>query len=216
MTTYTEPYRSFEALLSEGDGSISREAITIAAGAGVLKAGTVIGKITTGTSATAAATAGNAGNGTMGIITVSASALPGVYKLIIIEAATDAGAFQVEGPDGKIIGTGNVAAAFSKGGLAFTLADGSNDFAAGDSFSITVAAGSGKWTGYDDGNSNGSQIALGVLMQAVDATSADASATAIVRLAEVKKDALQWITAVDSTAKAKAYTDLALVNIIAR
>lgn len=216
MTTHTEPYRSFEALLSEGDGSISREAITIAAGAGVLKAGTVIGKITTGTSATAAATAGNAGNGTMGTITVSASALPGVYKLIIIEAATDAGTFQVEGPDGKIIGTGNVAAAFSKGGLAFTLADGSNDFAAGDSFSITVAAGSGKWTGYDDGNSNGSQVALGVLMQAVDATSADASATAIVRLAEVKKDALQWITAVDSTAKAKAYTDLALVNIIAR
>lgn len=217
MTTYAEPYRSFEALLSEGDGSISREAITIAAGAGVLKAGTVIGKITTGTSATSAATAGNAGNGTMGTITVSASALPGVYKLIIIEAATDAGTFQVEGPDGKIIGTGNVAAAFSKGGLAFTLADGSNDFAAGDSFSITVAAGSGKWTGYDDGNSNGSQIALGVLMQAVDASgSDDAKATAIVRLAEVKKDALQWISAVDSTAKAKAYTDLALVNIIAR
>lgn len=216
MTTYTEPYRAFEALLSEGDGSISREAITIASGAGALEAGTVIGKITTGTSASATAFAGNTGDGTMGTITVSAGALVGTYKLVIIEPATDAGKFQLEGPDGKIVGTGAVASAFSKGGLAFTLADGSADFVAGDGFDIVVAAGSGKWTGYDDGNDDGSQTALGVLMQAVDATSADVDATAIVRLAEVKKDSLQWISGVDSTAKTKAYADLELVNIIAR
>lgn len=216
MTTYTENYRDFEALLSEGDGSISRESVTIALGAGALAAGTVIGKITTGTSATAAAFAGNSGNGTMGTITVSAGALEGVYKLVIIEPATDAGKFQLEDPTGKIVGTGAVAAAFNKGGLAFTLADGSNDFVAGDGFTITVAAGSGQWTGYDDGNSDGSQVAAGVLMQAVDATSAAVTATAIVRLAEVKKDALQWISGVDSTAKSQAYTNLAASYIIAR
>lgn len=216
MTTYNEPQRDYEALLSEADGSLSREAITIASGAGVLASGTVIGKITTGASASAVAFSGNTGNGTMGTITVSAGALEGAYKLVIIEPATDAGKFQVEDPTGKIIGTGAVAAAFSKGGLAFTLADGATDFASGDGFTITVAAGSGKWTGYDDGNADGSQVAAGVLMQSVDATSADVDATAIVRLAEVKTDALQWIDAVDSTAKAKAYVDLASVYIIAR
>lgn len=35
-----------EFLLSEGNGSISREEVTIAAAAGVLEAGTVLGKIT--------------------------------------------------------------------------------------------------------------------------------------------------------------------------
>ena len=215
MTTYTEPQREYEAALYE-EPNLSREAVTIASGNGVLLSGTVIGKITTGSTASAAAFAVNTGNGTMGTITVSAGALPGVYKLVIIEPATDAGKFQVEGPDGKIIGTGTVAAAFSKGGLAFTLADGSTDFIAGDGFDITVAAGSGKWAGYDDGNTNGTQTALGVLMQKVDATSADVKATALVRIASVKQDALQWISGVDSTAKTKAYADLALVNIIAK
>lgn len=214
MTTYTEPYRDFGALLYD-EQAISREAITIASGAGVLAAGTVIGKITTGTSATATAFAGNTGTGTVGTITVSAGAKVGTYKLVIIEPATDAGKFQVEDPDGKIIGTGTVASAFSKGGLAFTLAD-ATDFVAGDGFDIVVAAGSGQWTGYDDGNSDGSQVAAGVLMQAVDATSATASATAIVRFAAVKKDALQWISGVDNTAKTKAYADLAAIDIIAR
>lgn len=122
MATYTEPYRNFEALLSEGDGSISREVVTIKSGAGVLAAGTVLGKVTTG----------------------------------------------------------------------------------------------GKYEGYDDGKSNGAETALAVLAQSVDASSADVSATVIARLAEVKKDALQWISAVDATAKTKAYSDLAAVYVIAR
>jgi hypothetical protein len=36
------------------------------------------------------------------------------------------------------IGNGDVAVAFSAGGLAFTLADGATDFASGDQFTITV------------------------------------------------------------------------------
>jgi hypothetical protein len=215
MTTYTEPQRDYEAVLYE-EPNLSREAVTIALGSGVLASGTVIGKITTGTSASATAFAGNTGDGAMGEITVSAGAKVGTYKLVIIEPATDAGAFQVEGPDGKVIGTGNVDAEFSKGGLTFTLADGAADFIAGDGFDIVVAAGSGQWTGYDDGNTDGSQTALGVLMQNVDATSVAVAATAIVRIASVKKDALQWISGVDAGAKTKAYADLALVNIIAK
>lgn len=46
MATYQEPIRDYEALLSEGEGSISRQAVTIAAGAGTLSAGSVLGTVT--------------------------------------------------------------------------------------------------------------------------------------------------------------------------
>lgn len=88
--------------------------------------------------AVAAAVAGNTGNGTMGSVTVSAGAKEGVYKLTIVEPGSNVGGFIVEDPDGINIGTGDVAAAFSAGGLAFTLADGGTDFAVGDQFTITL------------------------------------------------------------------------------
>jgi hypothetical protein len=88
--------------------------------------------------AAATAYAGNTGNGAMGAITVSAGAKVGTYKLTITEPASNVGNFIVEDPDGITIGQGDVAAAFSAGGLAFTLADGSTDFSAGDGFNIVV------------------------------------------------------------------------------
>ena len=214
MATYNEPVRDYEALLY-GEPEFF-EAITLVSGAGVVEPNTVLGKITTGTTATATAFSGNTGNGTMGTITVSAGAVNGTYKLVIIEPATDAGKFQVEDPNGKIIGTGAVAAAFSKGGLAFTLADGATDFVAGDGFDIVVASGSGKYTPYDDALTNGAQTAVAVCLQGADATSGDKTVTALVRIGVIKKDALQWHTDADSTAKAKAYVDLQAANIIAR
>lgn len=81
----------------------------------------------------------NVGNGVMGAITVSAGAKIGAYTLTVTEPATNAGAFIVTDPDGIVVSHGNVAAAFSAGGLAFTLADGATDFSAGDSFRITVS-----------------------------------------------------------------------------
>lgn len=48
MATYTEPVRPLEFLVSEGNGQISRDQIVVVSGAGVLKAGTVLGKITSG------------------------------------------------------------------------------------------------------------------------------------------------------------------------
>ncbi|MDP2167973.1 MAG: head decoration protein [Thermodesulfovibrionales bacterium] len=94
-----------------------------------------------GSTATPAAIAGNTGDGTLASATVGANALPGVYKAICIEPATNAGKFQVEDPNGVIIGVATVAVAFSTGGhLTFTIADGATDFASGDGFTITVSA----------------------------------------------------------------------------
>lgn len=99
--------------------------------------GAVIGGTFAGTAA-AVAGSGNTGNGTMGAITVSAGAKQGVYQLQITGAASNAGSFAVYDPDGLFVDDGDVAAAFSAGGLAFTLADGATDFVVGDSFAITV------------------------------------------------------------------------------
>lgn len=46
MTTFTEGKHTGEFLLSEGNGTISREQVTIAAAASAMVAGTVLGKIT--------------------------------------------------------------------------------------------------------------------------------------------------------------------------
>lgn len=222
MATYTELNRIGDWLRGETDDQrlrYSRESITILAGSGserALKSGQVLGKIVTG-SASSAAFAGNTGNGTMGTVTVSAGAKVGVYKLVVVEPATNAGKFTVEDPDGITIGVGTVAAAFSAGGLAFTLADGATDFVSGDGFNITVAAGSGKYVALDLSGADGRQIAAGIL--ALDATAADGTdgaGVAIVRDAVVISDKLTWPAGATTDQKNAALAQLALLGIINR
>lgn len=94
--------------------------------------------------AAGAAVAGGTGNGTITAApTVGAAAKAGVYRLTCIEPATDLGKFQVEDPDGIVIGVATVGTEFTTH-LTFTIADGSTDFVAGDSFTITVTAGNSK------------------------------------------------------------------------
>lgn len=88
--------------------------------------------------ATPAAYSHNTGTGTCGTVTVSAGAKIGVYTVEIDKVVSNAGAFIVRDPDGIYVGEGNVASAFSAGGLAFTIAD-ATDFIVGDGFTITVA-----------------------------------------------------------------------------
>lgn len=146
----------------------SRKLVTILSG--VLIAGSILGAVTMG-AASAAAFANNAVNtGVMGAITVSDGAKPGVYKLTIIEPANDAGAFFVEDPDGINIGTGTVGVLFNKGGLSFTLADGSQNFVSGEGFSITVAAGSDKYRLAPVTAADGSDAGAAILLEDVDAS----------------------------------------------
>lgn len=213
MTTLTEGVHSAEFLLGEADDTINRDVVTLISGQD-LDAGTVLGKITTGTSASATAFAGNTGTGTVGTITLGAGVKLGDYKVVIIEAATNAGAFQVEDPDGKVVGTGNVASAFNKGGLAFTISD-ATDFVAGDGFTITVAAGSGKWTQFNQDATNGSQNAAGILFDSVNATS-DTPALIISRYAEVIGSKLIWPADIEAGEKTAALAQLAALGIVVR
>lgn len=101
---------------------------------------TAIGAATAGTAA-GAAVAGNTGDGTITAApTVSAGAIPGVYRLVCAEPYTDLGTFTLEDPNGVTLGVVTVGSAYSANGLAFTITDGATDFAAGDQFTITVAS----------------------------------------------------------------------------
>lgn len=202
-------------LVSEANAYRSREMITIASGQN-LKAGAVLGRITRGTTAAAAADAGNTGNGAMGAVTVGAGASAGAYRLVIDAPAANAGGFFVEDPNGVEIGRGNVASAFNAGGLSFTLADGSTDFVANDAFTITVAAGSGKYKEYNPGNGDGSQVPAGILWDDCDATAADVIATSIVRDAEVNQGELTWFSGASGGQITAGIAGLATLGIICR
>ncbi len=148
--------------------------ITVLSGEGVLKLGTVLGKITKG-AISIAAVAGNTGTGVPGAITRGAKAMVGVYSLVCIAAATDAGTFAVYDPDGRRLKDLTVAAAYDNGHFAITIADGT-DFVVGDKFNITVAAGSGKYKAYDNTETDGTDVARVILGRDIDATSADVKA----------------------------------------
>jgi len=123
MAVLTETRHAGEFVLSEGNGNISRDNIVIVSGAGVVRAGTVLGKITA----------------------------------------------------------------------------------------------SGKYTPSPHTGADGSQTAVAINLYEVDATSADAAVSAIMRDAEVNANILAYAASVDDGAKkATKATQLAAVNIIVR
>lgn len=148
QTTYTErPAIGLPGQVANEEASnrISRtmeSAAGVAFGQPVFRGSGDHGCVVGGTfaaTAVGAAVAGNTGNGTITASpTITAGAKAGVYTVTMLEPATNAGEFVVEDPDGISIGNGTVAVAFSAGGVAFTVADGSTDFAAGDQFTVTV------------------------------------------------------------------------------
>jgi hypothetical protein len=199
MTTYTEARRTGEFIISEASGTRSREQVTVASGAGELIPGTVLGKITKGAVAVEAGEE-NSGDGvlTMDATTPTlANAKAGAYTATCIAAATNGGTFRVEDPDGHLIGDVAVGATFADG-IKFVIADGEQDFAAGDVFTVTIAAGSDEYKPYDPEATDGAEVAAAVLYAAVDATSAAATAVVIARDAEV---AASYLTGYDAGAK---------------
>ena len=76
--------------------------------------------------------------------------------------------------------------------------------------------GSGKYKALDPAAVDGSEVAAGVLYDAVDASGADAEGLAIVRLAEVNAAELVWPAGITGPEQTTALGELAALNIIAR
>lgn len=211
----TEGAYAFEFLLSEAAGARSRENITIAASQTLL-AGSVLGKVLFGAvTVTPGATVGT-GTGSIGTVTADAGAPAGVYQVVIIEPASNAGTFQVFKPDGTLDGTGVVGVAYN-GAINFTLAD-ATDFVAGDRIPVSVAyaAGSGQYKAVAPSATDGTQTAAAILGAAfTTGVGETAAAAAIVRDAEVIEDRMDF-GALSGPQQATAVAELATLGIIAR
>jgi hypothetical protein len=219
MPVLNESKRLGDWLKWEEENQYSRDIVTILAGSGserALLTGMVLGRITKG-AASAAAAAGNTGSGTITAApTVGAAAKPGVYRVVCIEPATDGGKFAVEDPDGVLIGVATVGTPFSTH-LTFTIADGATDFAAGDSFTITVAAGSGKAKQIDFAATDGSDVACGLLaLDSAAPDGADLSAVAVTRNAIVAANGITWPAGATTNQKNAAIAQLQSLGILVR
>ena len=192
-------------IISEASNQRSRENITVTQTGTALASGTLLTRSgDTGAGAGVFAMGGGAtGNPTAGTITVGAPAIPGVY-VIEFTAATK---FTVEDPNGKTIGTGTLSTAFNKGGIGVTLTAGATPAVAGDTATITVAAGWGTYIAYTADGAAGPADA--VLYNWLPAKTGDSDAVAFVRDAELNRFEL---TGLDASGQA----DLAKKGLIVR
>lgn len=180
-----------------------------------LQAGTVVAKVSTTTSAAATAKVGNAGNGVMGTVTASDPVKEGRYTVRITAASTNAGSFVVRDPDGDQVGNGTVAVAYDDGSLAFTLADGGNDFGVGDEIYIDVDRSEGVYSQLAPAGTDGSETAAGILFAGVDATDVTGGLPCVVvdDDAVVRPSKLVWPVGISAAAKSAAVTRLRELGI---
>ena len=168
---------------------------------GVIPRGAVLGIITmqtTAASVTVSAITGT-GNGTLtkdATTPVLAGAKPGAYtvKCISAGAAAHHAGFEVRDPFGRLVGTfffttTGQSYTFSNE-IKFAMVEGSTDFAIGDFFTFTIAAGSGKLKRSDPTAVDGSQYPTHIVTDEVDATAADQSNVQCVKRADVREDGL--------------------------
>lgn len=135
--------------------------------------GALCGKITLG--AVSEAHAGNTGDGAMTIDAVTprlANCQPGAYTATCINAVGGGGTFRVADPKGNVLGDVLVGDTFENQ-IKFSIAAGNADFIVGDTFTITVAAGSKKWKLSAAAALDGSQVPCGVLSRATNASGGD-------------------------------------------
>lgn len=226
MSTLTENPRTGEFIVSEAPGTRSREAIVVDNGAD-LDAGTVLGAVETGTGTAAAGTpvsgtGGTVGNGVISAVSADAGAMAGTWHVEMTGTGATA-AFKVTKPDGTLAtpATGAVGTAYNgTRGINFSIADGANDWTAGDIIPFTVSYQDGesvpKYEILDTAGTDGSQIAAGILYAEALAASAEVDGVAIVRDAEVNGNLLTWPAGITADQKAVAISQLAAAGIVLR
>jgi hypothetical protein len=186
---------------------------TITAGGTAFVAGdtfTVTAAAAPGNPSVTSAAGTNTGNGTLGSLTAAGyAAKVGVYAVEF----DDATHFIVSDPTGAEVGHGTMGVAFKAGGLGFTITAGGTAFVPGDSFAVTVAAGSGKYKPFDPANVDGSQIPSGILYATKDVTSADKPCAVVVRQCEVNASELVWPTGMSAASISAALAQLKSIGI---
>lgn len=182
----------------------------ILVGAGLLLPATVLGKVASGTTvvtagAVVSGSGGTPGNGAIGTVTADDGAPEGVYQVVILNPATNAGAFEVRKPDGSVDGNGSVGVAYN-GTINFTLADGTTDFVEDDRIPVTVSRpNADTYYQHDPVATDGRQTVAGILFDKVDATAGPKKAVATVNgPASIFSNRLIWKAGTTADQKADA------------
>jgi hypothetical protein len=204
----TYPKLSGDWLRHELDPRLYRKQVTILAATGNLKTGSVLGAVDVAGATSAAKAGGNTGGGTLTVdvtTPVLVGAKAGVYTVRNVGVVANAGQFEVKDPDGAVLGVYAIGGAAFANQIKFAMADVGTDFALGDGFDITVAAGSKKWVWYNPTVANGAQTPDGILLHAVDASGgSDVQAVVVTGHAEIVAQNLDWHTSVDDAPKKAA------------
>jgi hypothetical protein len=135
-------------------------------GTAILQRGQVLGQLTSGDVGSAAAASGNVGDGTFSAISKGSAYKPGTYS-VVFSGPT---AYEVFDPEGEVIAAKTTAGAFTSSDINFTFTAHTNAMAAGDSFTIQIAAGTGPYVAVAEGTSDGSQTAIAILVDVADPT----------------------------------------------
>lgn len=182
----TDAYTTQDLVLSTMD--LITQDVTVLSGQNLLQ-NTVVGRVTIG-AGTGAKISGT-GDGTIGAVTLGVDAMVGVYKLTGKTEAANGGTFQVEDPQGNLLPDLTVAVAYTGDHINLTVADGAADWDIGDIIHVTVAAGSGKIKKSVTTATDGSDVPVGILCNAVDATSSDLAGTMYIG-GDFNQEALVW------------------------
>ena len=181
--------------LFAGHFPVATDIGTLAAGAGNLTRGSVLGRVNLGDSSVAAG-AGKTGNCTStkdATTPILASAMVGDYVITCTTAHNDTGPvaaiFTVVAPDGTTLGTHTEGGTAFATQIKFAIAAGSADFVLGDKFVFTIAEGSGELKLITSAATDGSQNAYAILADDYDASSA-AKSVAVYMTGEFNADAL--------------------------
>lgn len=189
------------------------DAITLKSGEDLV-GGAVLAAVQTGAptvtvGSAVSGTGGTVGNGTV-TITADAGAAAGEWSVEMTSTGATA-KFKVVRPDGTVDGVGTVGTAYNgTGSLNVTLADGSNDWTAGDIIPVTISYQDGesdvKYVEYDPASA---APATAILMKDCDASGGAVVTTALVRgPATVNGNDLAWITGITADQKTGAKASL--------
>lgn len=213
MSSLTEKLHASGFILSEGEGSISRDNGVLLSGQN-LGAGAVLGRTVTAGTATGAASAGNTGTSTIGSVSVGGAAKEGVYTIELITAGATA-AFEIVGPDGLPVGHGAIGTAFT-GAVNFTITNVGGTSIAGDQYTVTVSQLTKKYKVLTPAATDGTQNVAGVLIADVDATAADTPCPVLTRLAEVNGNELVYPGGITAPQTSVALAQLTALGIVVR
>ncbi len=206
MPTDTTQSRTLQDIIKwEQDIRHSRDDVTILAGENV-SLGEVLGKVSAGAvPTTGTADGGNTGDGTMTSVTGGKYVQAGIYTMTCIQAATNAGVFSVEDPNGAALPAAGVGVAYTSSEINFTINDGATDYVAGDIFTVTVPAGSGKYVPVNFSAVDGSAIAAGIPIDDYDASASGDRTIAFTSGGTYQIIANDTVTGATSGATARVY-----------